>query len=257
MHERFRARRQAVADAGRRRRRRLGGSVVALAAIAGLAAAAVASPLFAVTEVRITGAAGEQAEQVRAAAAFGEQPNLLLADIEGAARRVEVLPWVRSAAVTRVPPSTLEVAVRVREPVAVVRLADASWLVDAGGVLIGGGLREGLVHVEAPGAALPSVGEVIGDPGIASALAVHEGLAPELRGRVLRYDARPGTPLRFELALEGEARTWVRVGDASAVEAKSAAIELLLARGAADSRDLTRWELDVRVPELPVLRPLT
>lgn len=258
MDERFRARRQAVLDAGVRHRRRLAGSVAALVVLAGLAAALTYSPLFDVTDVRVAGVEGERAVEVVEAAGFAPGEHLLFADLAGATARVEALPWIADAAVNRVPPSTLEVGVRVREPMAVVRLANASWLVDGEGVLIGGGAAEGLVTVDARGAVLGSVGHPVADEAVRDALAAHAALPAELRDRVLRYEAGADAPLRLLLRLDGEpAQLWVRMGNATRSAEKSQAIRLVIAQAQRDDAvQLVGVELDVRAPERPVLVPV-
>jgi cell division septal protein FtsQ len=251
MHERFRDRRQAVQDAGRRHRRRLLFSLVALAALAAGSAALTASPLFRVTEVRVTGAQGQRADQARIASGLAVGQHLLFADLDQAAARVEALPWVADATPRRVPPSTLEVGITVRRAVAVVRLPDSSWLVDADGVLIGGGTEQGLALIDAPGAGLPSVGRPIEDASIRAAITFHQGLPQALRARVQRYDATANAPLRMLVA----PGVWVRLGDAERVAEKAQAVELVLEQAARGALDLEDHELDVRAPENPVLVP--
>jgi hypothetical protein len=254
MHQRFRDRRRALRDASVRRQRRLWGSVVALAVLAGCAAAAAYSPLFTIAEIRVTGA-GERAGEVREVVPVAPGENLLFADVPAADAAAERLPWVRDATVTRVPPSTLDVSVTVREPVAVVRVADASWLVAADGVLVGGGARDGLVRIDARAAALPSVGQPIEDADIRSALALQAGFPAPVRERVVRYEASPEGGLRVLVRLDDpEAEgVWFRVGDSGGVEAKGLAIELILDRGRTDTAlDLDGSEWDIRVPDRPV-----
>ncbi|MPZ86812.1 MAG: FtsQ-type POTRA domain-containing protein [Nitriliruptorales bacterium] len=263
MHERFRARRQEVEDAGRRRRRRITGSLVALVTLAGMSVSLSFSPLFAVAGVQVTGLDPVREREAWQAAGISPGQNLLFVDLAGAEDAVRALPYVAAVEIRRVSASILEVAVAAREPVAVLRLEAESWLVDAGGTLVGGGTLPDAVPIDAPGTPLPPVGEQIGPSGVRTALAIHAGLPPELRNRVERYDARdehsvrlllrPGTP-----AGDGSRPISVRVGDAGRVQAKGQAIALLLERLAAQpDLDLERYELDVRAPDNPVLRPLS
>lgn len=263
MHERFRARRQEVADAGRRRRRRIAGSGLSLLTVAALAVGLSFTPLFAIAEVQVTGLDQAREEEVREAAAITPGENLLFADLGGAQEAVRALPYVADVDVRRAPPSTVEVAVDVREPVAVLRLEAESWLVDAEGTLVGGGTLPELVPIDAPGTPLPPVGEQIAPSGVRAALQIHAGLPLPLRKRVERYDAPSEQGVRLLLRAErpaedGAAPISVLVGDADLVDAKGQAIELLLDRVAGEEAvDLTRYELDVRAPENPVLRPLS
>lgn len=263
MHERFRARRQEVQDAGRRRRRRIMGSLIAVVTVTVLAVGLSFSPLFAVAEVQVTGLDAEREQEVRQAAGISPGQNLLFADLAGAGEAVRGLPYVATVDVRRVPPSTLEIAVDAREPVAVLRLEAESWLLDAGGTLVGGGTLPDLVPIDAPDASLPPVGEEIGPSGARTALAIHAALPPALQDRVERYDAPDEHGVRLLLrrdapAEEGMSPITVLVGDAERVEAKAQAVDLLLARMAAEQDlDLARFELDVRAPDNPVLRPLS
>jgi cell division protein FtsQ len=256
--ERFRARRQAVRDAGVRRQRRLAGSIAALVVLGGGVTALTYSPLFLITDVAVAGVSPERAAEVEEAAAFPPGAHLLFTDLNSPTGRVEALPWVANATIRRNPPSTLEIAVTAREPAAVVRLSHASWLVDRDGVLIGGGAVDGLVQVDAPGAELPSVGQVVEAEAIRDALVVHAGLPAELRARVVRYDARADLPLRLLLRLDGEpAEVWVRVGDGTRIGQKGQAIALVLEQAQHDETlNLAGMELDVRAPENPVLDPV-
>ena len=261
MHERFRDRRRAVRDAGLRRSRRLAGSAAALVALAALALGLTYSPLFRVAEITVAGAEGGRAAEVLAAAGVAPDANLLFVDLAGTAARVRRLPWVADAAVTRVPPATLEVSVMVREPVVVVRLADSSWLVDAQGTLVGGGARDGLARVDVPDTVLPSVGQPVEDPLVRAALAYATGLPEAVLARVQRYEARAGQPLRAVVTVttdgDGPGTMPVVLGAADDVAAKGEALELILDRLTADETLATEgFEIDVRAPENPVLTPL-
>jgi len=257
MHARIRDRRRAVSDAGRRRRRRILGSVVALLVLANAGVALSLSPLFAVREVRVDGVVGGHADEVRDALDIIPGANLLLADVEGGAARVRRLPWVAAADVRRVAPSAIEVVVDARVPVAVLRQRTASWLLDAQGVLMGGGTDPALVALDAPDAALPDVGTPLGEGPARSALAVHTQLSPDLRAMVDRYDAPAGGPVRLHLRPGTPAVPpdgfWVVVGDADRLGAKEQAIRLFLAQVAPDPGPcgLTARQWDVTTPENP------
>src|ERR1700722_19617231 len=104
-----RARRQE----GRRRLRLL----VALGAVVAVGAAALGlsqSPLLAVETVRVTGAQLETTSQVGAAAGLNSHPAMLGLDTGAAARRIERLPWVATARVSRQWPHTVRVALNER-----------------------------------------------------------------------------------------------------------------------------------------------
>jgi cell division protein FtsQ len=253
MDARIRDRRRAVARATARRRRRVTLSVLGLVALAAVAVAVARSPLLAITDVEVTGVTGEAADEVRAAAAVVDGENLLAADLAGAADRVRALPWVRDVAVRRVPPATVNVRVIPRQAAAVVRVGEAVWLVDAGGVVIGGGTRRDLVVIDAPNAVLPPAGVETTDAAVRGALAVHAALPEALRERVERYEAPRPRALRFQLSSPPVA---VRFGAAERVDAKAAVILALLDQLDAPAVELPPIaELDVRAPDNPVLLP--
>jgi cell division protein FtsQ len=257
MDARIRARRRAVAAEGIRRRRRITLSVLTVLALVSGAAALSYSPLFAVDEVRVTGVAGERAEAVRTVAAVTPGERLLSVDLGAVEADVLALPWVRGVEVTRVPPSTVEVGVTPREPVAVVALPGSAWLVDEDGFVVGGGAAPELVVIDAPNSVLPGPGTQASDAAVRNALAVHAELPGPVRALVDRYDAPSDRGLRVRLAEEG---IWVRFGRAERVATKAQVIALLLeqAREQATLRGtegLGVAELDVRAPDNPVLVP--
>jgi cell division protein FtsQ len=257
MDARIRARRRAVAAAGARRRRRIALSVLAVALLVAGAVAVSYSPLFAVDEVRVVGVTGERAETVETLAAVRPGERLLSVDLGRVAADVTVLPWVREVAVSRVPPSTVEVAVVPREPVAVVALPGASWLLDAEGFVVGGGTAPDLVVIDAPNSVLPGAGAQASDLAVRNALEVHRQLPGPIRALVERYEAPSDRGLRLGLTVDD---VWVRFGRAERVPAKAQVIGLLLdqAREQAELsgvEDLGVAELDVRAPDNPVLVP--
>ena len=65
---------------------------------------------------------------------FGE--NLLAVDLRDYRQRLVASPWLRDGTLRRILPSTVEVLVRERRPVAVARFTDRLYLIDAGGSVI-------------------------------------------------------------------------------------------------------------------------
>ena len=257
MHQRFRERRLALRAAGLRSRRRLMRSLFALAAVVTLGVCFSLSPLFAIQDVAVTGVDQGRAEAIRMASGILPGSPLLTADLGAARQQVEQLPFVAGADVRRVPPSTVEVVIRLREPQAVVRLTGASWVVDAEGTVLGGGGSDDLVTVEAPAARLPGVGEQATDPVVTVPLRVHAELPPDLRALVERYETGAGGLRGYLRRLDSEgnpAPIVVRFGTDAEVAAKGQALQLMLDRIAADPA-LAASEIDVRAPGNPVLVP--
>lgn len=134
---RVQARRVEVArDQGRRRRRRLL-AVLALVVLLGGAFAATQSPLLAVDQITITGAARTGAPAVQAAAGIDPGRPLVSVDEGAAQARVEGLPWVAAAEVTSHWPHTVRIRVTERVPVAVAGQGPAAVLVDRTGQVLG------------------------------------------------------------------------------------------------------------------------
>ena len=102
-----------------------------------LAWVVLSSRLLAVHSVAVQGTHRVSSDQVRAAVAAAEGHPLLRADLSALSHRVEAIPGVRRAVVTRHWPSTLEVTVTERKPLAAVHRADGWWLVDEDGVEYG------------------------------------------------------------------------------------------------------------------------
>lgn len=239
---RFRARRIAVRkDAGRKRLKRL----LLLVAVAALALAAVVvlrSPVLDVDEVVVAGTSRLDPAVVRSEAGIDHGSPLLLADLGAAADRLEALPWVAEADVTRQLPGRVDIAIVEREAVAVVSGDGSAVLVDVDGrVLEQVAETAGYVQVVTDRRP-PRPGATVDDE-----LAAAIGLAGRLRvnpaGAVAAVHLDGG--LRLQL-VEGAV---VDLGDASALDAKVEAFRTMHAR--VDRACLAT--MDLTVPTHPVL----
>ncbi len=256
MDGRIAERRAEVAGYRRRRRRRGLASLAVLAVLAAGSGALLASPLFGLEEVRVSGIEGERAAEVVDAVGLASGTHLVTADVAGAAERVAALAWVGEVEVRRAPPAAIEVDVVARRPAAAVHLEDTTWTVDASGVVLAGGAPEGALAIDAPNSVLPGPGVRASDAAVVNALTFHAALPDEVAERVVRYEARSGRSLRMRVApAEGE-EVWVRVGAAEDVERKAQALELLLEQAGDRLAEGGVAELDVRAPGNPVLVPL-
>jgi cell division protein FtsQ len=245
VHPRMRSRRIGVRrDAGRRRLRRVGYALVLAALVAG-GAVAIRSPLLDVDRVTVTGLGHTTSDEVREAAAIEQGEPLLSVDTDGAASRIEELPWVDTARVGRSWPSTVTVRVTERVPVAEVQVSDTSVaLVDADGRVVGIESRAAdaprellaLTGVEGrlrPGDRLPADAR--------DALTVADAVAERMPGVV----ASVSTDLDAAL-VDGGA---IRFGSTENLGQKVTAAKTVL-----NEVDLTCLELiDVRVPGSPAL----
>jgi cell division protein FtsQ len=240
---RMRSRRIAVRrDQGKRRLKRF---TVALAVVAVVVAAAVATQtsLLDVERVRIDGVGHTTAVDVRRVAGISPGDTMVGVDAGGAAARVEDLPWVEQATVVRRWPGTVEIHVTEREPLAVIEVAGARVaLVDDDGRV--------LEVTRQPPAGLPEVtgvssrqiaeGDELGRA-IRDALAILRALRERLPGVV----ASVSSDLDAALAAGGE----IRFGSTAGLDDKIVAVETVLADVDTDCLEL----LDVRVPGSPAL----
>jgi cell division protein FtsQ len=240
---RMRSRRIAVRrDQGKRRLKRL---TVALGAVAVVVALAVATKtsLLDVDRVRIDGVGHTTAADVGRVAGISRGDTMVGVDVDGAATRVEDLPWVEEATVTRRWPGTVEIHVTEREPVATVEVAEGRMaLVDVDGRV--------LEVTRQPPAGLPeatgvssrriAVGDELGRA-TRDALAILRALSERLPGVV----ASVSPDLDAVLASGGE----IRFGSTDDLDDKIVAVETVLADVDTDCLEL----LDVRVPGSPAL----
>ncbi len=86
-----------------------------------------------VDEIRVTGYRNAIVGDIFTALALDEPTSLLRYNSDAARRRVEALSWVSRATVTRVLPSTVEVTITERTPIAVWLHDQTATLVDADG----------------------------------------------------------------------------------------------------------------------------
>jgi cell division protein FtsQ len=195
------------------------------------------SPLLAAREVQLVGAQRVTQEEVDAAVAAELGRPLSRLDADAVRGRLAVLPEVRSVQVLRVWPSTVEVRVTEREPVAAVPDGSAFSLVDADGVQV--------EQVAAPPAGLPVVSAetvAAGDAALLAAAQVLEALPPVLADQVTGTTA--ATPDSVVLTLASSAQVvW---GSPDESDRKAAVLQVLLATPAE--------VYDVSAPGTPVTR---
>jgi hypothetical protein len=260
MDARIRARRARVrADAARRRQRRTVTLFVLLLLAAGVAVA-LRSPLFEIVAVRVGGVDGGRVAVVERAAALERGQHLLTAPLDEARARVEGLPWVATAVVRRVPPSTVAIEVTPRVPLLTVQTAGAAWKIDDESVLVDGGRVRGAPVLELSDARLPGPGKQVDQPVVRDAVEVHTNLPRWLRGQVAAYETsdvhglvlrlRVPTGERRDGARQRSATVRVRFGDAEDLALKVEVIRTLLPQVVASGGGL-----DVRAPANPVVVP--
>ncbi len=244
---RIRERRVEVRRALGRRRLRVLCVAASIVVLAGLAMLTVYSPFLDVAHVRVAGAHHVTAGEVRRAAHIGKRDALFFVDAKAAARRVESLPWVRSATVRRDFPDTVRIRVREYTPVAFVRSSgDVVLIADDG---------RAIARVPAPPPGLmeirnvrhaPAVRELLSPP---EAGAVVSQLPSELAPHVVALDVG-GEGLSLQLADDGTTHGGaIRLGNADDLAAKNAAALAVLAQ----RHDTPFAYIDVSTPSMPTV----
>ncbi len=186
-HPRLWARRLAVAErTGRRRLRALavGGGVLL---VAGAALGVLHSGLFEARVRTLVGSANTPPPALWAAAGIGSSTPLVDIDPAAAARRVERLPWVATATVTRHWPDRVVLSVTSRVAVAVIGAGPDALVVDPTGRVLTTVAEDpaaaGLPVVEVPVRPVRP-GQRVGaaaDPALAAAAAVPAALATRVQ----------------------------------------------------------------------------
>lgn len=250
---RIRARRATVAR-GRGRRRRVAAAVVAtVVVVAGALLAAAHSSLLGVHRVRVSGAVRTGAASVVRASGLGSHPPMI--DVNGArvARRVEALPWVRTAAVSLSWPSTVVVRVVERVPVAQMRTRAGSWAeVGSGGRVLVVAKRPASGLLAVTGVDPPAAPGRRASPQLAGALAVASALGPDLDPRVSVVTVTAGGDLSLSITQAPGAPSavaTVALGPPTELAAKLEALRTLAAE--VDLRGVR--SIDLRVPQVPAL----
>src|SRR5262245_7907281 len=246
---RMRSRRIAVLrGAGRRRLRRVT-LVLAVLALGVAAAAATQSPLLDVDLVTVAGITHTPERSVRRAAGIHTGDALVTVDLGAVARRIEELPWVDHARVTRDWPSTVHIQVTERSVAAVVQVTEEqAALIDGRGRVLS--IEPGAPAAELQGGDAPLVltgieGRITEGEQLSGDARDALKLATTLRDRMPGMVASVSTDLDAELVEGGS----IRFGSTDQLEAKVTAAKTVLS-----DVDVTCLEtLDVRVPGSPAL----
>jgi cell division protein FtsQ len=189
--------------------------------LGGLAWLVYGTSVLGVRDVRVTGTRTVSTIQVEQAAAVAMLEPLARVDLDAIRDRVQALPPVDRATVSRSWPSTVVVDVVEREPVAAVPDGKQFQLIDDDGVAYRTVTRAPaglpLARLVAPGP---------GDVNTRSALTVLAAISPEIRRQLVAVSVT--APARIQLQLRG-GRTVVW-GDDTASDTKSQVATALLRR---------------------------
>lgn len=226
----------------RRRSRVILGTLLTVAVVTGLVLVAYLSPLMSVRSTEIDGNQTVPGMQIINAGGVASGTPLLQVDTEAVARRIAAIPSVESARVRRSYPSTLEITVTERVPVAVVTEGDTLHVLDRSGV---GYLSYSRSSAPPEIAKLPVFVTATpgpADPTTRAALGAVAGLPPELSGLVRKVTATSPVDIEFELT---ENRTVVWGDDSQGAEKARTLTHLL-------TRDATHY--NVSAPAFPTYR---
>ena len=235
-------------EAGRRRLTRLAMAGI-VSAVLFVAAAVAFSPLLDVGTVEVTGMYRTPVEEVMEAGGIDEGEPLVLIDTGAAERRVEALPWVADARVTRQWSGAVRYEIRERTPLVAVATEDGGWMAaDADGRLVAR-LDEAspdLARLEGVETSAAVGGEL--DAEALPALFVADAVATSSPGGAVVLGESDVVELRL---ITGGAVVFGAVDDPEVVEDQALALNTVLE--AVGPSCVQR--LDLRAPEAPVLTP--
>lgn len=243
---RIRARRRLIAR-GVFRRRRWVLVVLAVVAVAGAAAWAVLSTsLLGVRQVQVRGATHTGSDEILAAAGIESGTplaRLATAEIED---RIETLPWVANATVTRHWPGTVEVVVHERHAVVAVAVGGSWALTDLTGKVLS--IEPGVPAMPEVRGPLPTPLRVGGflPAQAAGAVRVAAILPASLRSQVVVVSWTGDGEVLLELARGGVAE----LGRADDPEAQMISLATVLAAVPPGPLEI----VDLRAPAVPVVR---
>ncbi len=233
-----------VRERGKRRLHVLIGLVSVLVAVV-IAYWAVHSPFLDIDRVNVSATRNVTSDEIRVAAGVDMGSATLFADLGAIASRVEKLPWVAEAHVTRAMPGTIRI--KVRERVARVwarRPSGPVALIDRHGRIVDDVETAPVGIPELRGlATVPKVGAVLASADGTRGLDVLEKLPAHFRSSVFAVEVVKGQiKLAMGFGLE------VRLGDLRDIATKAAAAEAVIRALPERAR-----YVDVRVPGAPAV----
>jgi len=248
---RLKARRVAVRRAEARKRLRRLTTLLALVLLVAAGYAVSRSPLLDIETVSYRGVENTSLDLVTEVAAIEEGGSLVRFDTGARERRLEALPWVDTAKVTRSWSGEVSVELTERQAVAAVMREQDQWvLVDSEARVLTGVVAQlpDLPRLSGVGAAgLP--GSDLGDD--ADALLRVADLLPEsLDGRVEGIYRDDSSEIWISMTTADR----VLFGTEQQLSLKVVAMVTVLEE--LDARNQIGWELDVSVATLPVVREL-
>jgi cell division protein FtsQ len=234
-------------------RRRVGVAILAVVGIAAIAwglSVVWSAPLLPVKVVQISGTSRLTTESVLASAAIPAGATLPKLPKSEILNRLRANPWIAEATLARSLPGTVKIAIVERTPTAIVDAGGAEiWLVSADGHWLNRRSAEDTMALptirDAPGV-VPIAGKATESKELLNALAVVEGLSPELRAKVKTVSV--STVDKTALTLADNIQVFV--GSAEDMQKKDQLIRQILAK------EKKLVYINVRVVQRPTWRGL-
>lgn len=229
----------------KRRRRILQGTIAAMAVlVAGILAAAVYSPVLALQTVTVEGTKLLTPDQVRTALAPLQGKPLPQISDNDVTALLQPLVQVKKVTAEARPPSTLQVTVTERVPVALVKQGEAHQLVDVDGVK----LSDTADPASIPLPVIDGGGGTLPKDLFHAITGVLGALPADVLARLSNASAKSVDAVELKL-VDGQTIVW---GNAGEKELKAKVLEALL-KAPADPKNPVRT-YDVSVPRHPVTR---
>lgn len=217
---------------------------IVAALVAGLLAAAVYSPVFAVQTVAVVGTKMLTPEQVQGALEPLQGKPLPQVHDDEVRQLLQPLVQVKDVTTEARPPSVLVVHVRERTPVALVKQGEVFQLVDVDGVQLG--TTEDPASIQVP--VIDGGAGVIGKDLFKAITAVLAALPADVLAKLSDASAKSVDAVELKL-VDGQTIVW---GNAGERELKAKVLEALL-KAPADPKNPVQV-YDVSVPRHPVTR---
>ncbi len=248
----IRQRRQSIQRSqGLRRLRRLVAALIVVG-VAVVVLVALHTPLFSARVIRITGSHPRTpAAAIVAASELGRHPSLIDVDPGAVAARVEALPFIETAAVTRHWPDGVSIHVTERTPAAQMAGPGRSWsVIDADGRTLEAvpapvpGLRTLAIDTSRGAIQPPAVGASL-TPAAGSAVTVVRTLPLAFAGQVTAVTEHADGTLELTLG----SGIHVDMGSSVLLHAKYEDVAAIIAHGKLDATSV----IDVTIPNSPTV----
>jgi cell division protein FtsQ len=207
------------------------------------------SPVLDVDRVEVIGADQTSVAAVLQTTGLDSRGHAMVAvDRFALAHRVERLPWVESAVVTRRWPNVVRVRIVERVALGVIGVPGGVALVDGGGCVLATASSpppNTFPVLVAPDDTVPGPGRLV-PPAVRSALTILRALSEDLRAKVEAVRRLAGTTPTYELAVRGGVT--IRLGEAERITDKLTAAEAVLV-----AAHTPGTVIDVRVPRSPAV----